>query len=50
METAYIIRSVNTGKMIEAHDALSLEWAQKMVETHNILFPSNQWVMLEETV
>ena len=48
METAYIIRSVNTGKMIEAHDELSREWGQQKVETHNRLYPSDQWVMKVE--
>ena len=48
METAYIIRSVNTGKLIEAHDELSREWGQQKVETHNRLYPSDQWVMTEE--
>ena len=48
VETAYIIRSVNTGKSIEAHDELSREWGQQKVETHNKLYPADQWVMTEE--
>ena len=50
MTTAYIIRSVNTGKMIEAHDELSREWGQQKVETHNKLYPADQWVMVEEVL
>lgn len=48
METAYIIRSVNTGKMIEAHDELSRKWGEGKVKTHNMLYPADQWVMTEE--
>jgi hypothetical protein len=50
MNTAYIIRSVNTGKMIEAHDELSREWGQQKVETHNKLHPADQWTISEETL
>jgi hypothetical protein len=50
MQTFYIIRSVNTGKMIEAHDELSREWGQSKVETHNKLYPADQWVMTEEAL
>lgn len=35
MEAAYIIRSISTGKMIEAHDELSLAWAEEKVAVHN---------------
>jgi hypothetical protein len=50
MNTAYIIRSVNTGKTIEAHDELSLEWGQQKVETHNKLYPADQWKISEEAI
>lgn len=46
--TTYIIRSVNTGKMIECHDELSRAHAEGMVATHNKLYPSDQWVMVVE--
>lgn len=46
--TAYIIRSVKTGKLIEAHDELSNDWAQSKVETHNKLFPADKWVLNQE--
>lgn len=48
METAYIIRSVNTGKMVEAHDELSRKWGEGKVKTHNMLYPADRWVMTEE--
>ena len=48
VETAYIIRDAQTGKSIEAHDELSREWGQQTVETHNKLYPADQWVMTEE--
>lgn len=44
----YVIRSVNTGKLIEAHDALSLAWALAKVETHNRLYPSGPWALVAE--
>lgn len=47
---AYIIRSVRTGSLIEAHDCLSLEWATTKVETHNKLYPNDQWKMVAEEV
>ena len=50
METAYIIRSVKTGALIEAHDELSREWGQGKVDTHNKLYPADQWVMVEEVL
>jgi hypothetical protein len=46
--TAYIIRSENTGNLIEAHDEISLQHAKRMIETHNSLYPADQWVMTEE--
>ena len=49
VETFFIIRSVNTGAMIEAHDELSREWGQGKADTHNNLYPNDQWVMSEET-
>lgn len=48
METFYIIRNVKTGALIEAHDELSKEWGQRKVETHNNLYPADQWVMKAE--
>lgn len=48
METFYIIRNVKTGALIEAHDELSREWAQRKVDTHNSLYPADQWAMTEE--
>lgn len=48
METFYIIRNVNTGALIEAHDELSREWGEGKVKTHNMLYPADQWVMTEE--
>ena len=50
MNTAYIIFSKNTGKMIEAHDELSREWGEGKVATHNALYPADQWVMVEEAM
>lgn len=50
MNTAYIIRSKNTGKMIEAHDELSLEWAEGKIATHNALYHNDQWVLEEEVL
>ncbi len=50
MQTVYIIRSINTRKMIECHDSISLEWAQNTVKTHNMLFPLDQWVIVEEVL
>jgi len=44
----YVIRSVRTGKIIEAHDDLSREWGQAKVNTHNNLYPQDLWVMVEE--
>ena len=46
--TAYIIRSVNTGKMIECHDELSRQWGESKVKTHNMLYPADQWMMKAE--
>lgn len=46
--TAYIIKSVNTGKTIEGHDELSKEWAESKVETHNKLYPNDKWVLVPE--
>ncbi len=46
MNTAYIIRSKNTGKMIEAHDELSRESAEGKIATHNALYPNDQWVLV----
>lgn len=48
METFYIIRNVKTGALIEAHDELSREWGQRKVDTHNNLYPADQWAMTEE--
>ena len=48
MNTTYIIRSVNTGSMIECHDELSREWGEGKVKTHNMLYPADQWVMTVE--
>lgn len=48
MTTFYIIRSVNTGTLIEAHDELSREWGEGKVKTHNMLYPADQWVMTDE--
>ena len=48
MNTTYIIRSVRTGKMIECHDELSREWGEGKVNTHNMLYPADQWVMTVE--
>lgn len=42
---AYIIRNARTGQLIEAHDDLSREWAQKKVSVHNQLFPFDGWVL-----
>ena len=50
METFYIIRNVNTGALIEAHDELSREWGQGKVDTHNSLYPADKWVMVEEVL
>jgi hypothetical protein len=50
MEITYIIRSRATNKMIEAHDSLSLAWAQSKVETHNWLYPYDQWFISEEQI
>lgn len=47
-ETLYVIRSVKTGNLIEVHDELSREWAERKVTTHNTIFPNDQWVMKEE--
>jgi hypothetical protein len=48
METFYIIRNVNTGALIEAHDELSREWGESKVKTHNMLYSADQWVMTAE--
>lgn len=50
MQTFHIIRSAKTGRLIEAHDALSLEYGQQQVETHNKLYPTDPWVMVEEVL
>jgi len=50
METFYIIRNVNTGALIEAHDERSREWGQGKVDTHNSLCPADKWVMMEEVL
>lgn len=47
---AYIIRNVRTGKLIEAHDDLSLAYAISMVEAHNALYPADPWVLVEEVL
>lgn len=46
----YIIRSVNTGKLIEAHDDLSHAYALDRVKTHNKLYPADQWVLVEDVL
>lgn len=50
METFYIIRNAKTNALIEAHDELSREWGQRKVETHNSLYPADQWVMVQEVL
>lgn len=47
---AYMIREVNTGKLIEAHDELSKEWGADKVAMHNKLYPADQWKMIAEIV
>lgn len=47
-ETAYIIRELKTGQLVEAHDDLSLEWATRKVEIHNKLYPHDKWVLSTE--
>jgi len=49
-ETTYVIRSVNTGRMVEAHDTFSMDLAQSMVNLHNKLYPGNQWVLVTESI
>lgn len=48
MEIFYIIRSVKTGALIEAHDEPSRDWGQRKVDTHNSLYPADPWVMNTE--
>ena len=50
METFYIIRSVKTGALIEAHDKLSREWGRRKVDTHNTMYPADQWVIVVEVL
>lgn len=47
---AYIIRSVNTNKMIEAHDDASKVHAERMVKVHNNLYPHDKWYLSTEIV
>lgn len=47
---AYIIRSVNTGKLIGAYEDLSHAYALGLVETHNKLYPHDRWVLVEEVL
>lgn len=49
-KTTYVIRSVKTGKMIEAHDEISREWGEQKVSVHNRLYPADQWVMVAEQI
>jgi hypothetical protein len=48
--TAYIIRNAKTNAIIEAHDELSREWGLQKVKTHNMLYPADKWVMVEEVL
>lgn len=41
----YTIRNVNTGKMVESHDTLSIEWARTKVKAHNRLYPCDLWTI-----
>lgn len=50
MKSVYVIREKQSGRLIECHDEQSREWAERKVQTHNYLYPSerDQWVICTE--